>query len=110
MGTRENCLGESVQTRNHSLCFGSKIRKIRLFLQTSVFLYKSGVQGVIHYMYMLLCCMGLFSHNVHVFPGVAVEFGTVMVFSCKQSCWEDGSGFRSERVIVQADPDQDLFS
>ena len=41
---------------------------------------------------------------------VAVEFGTVLVFTCKQSCWEDGAGVRTEHVIVQADPDLDLFS
>ena len=42
--------------------------------------------------------------------GVAVEFGTVLIFTCKQSCWEEGAAFRTEHVIVQADPDQDLFS
>ena len=29
----------------HNLCFGAKIRKIGIPLQTPVFLYKSGVQG-----------------------------------------------------------------
>ena len=32
-----------------SLCFGAKIRKIGILLHTSVLLYKSGVQGGIHY-------------------------------------------------------------
>ena len=30
----------------HNLCFEAKIRKIGILLQTPVFLYKSGVQGV----------------------------------------------------------------
>ena len=32
----------------HNLCFGAKIRKIGIPLQTQVLLYKSGVQGGIH--------------------------------------------------------------
>ena len=39
-------------TSTHNLCFGAKIRKIGIPLQTSVFLYKNGVQGGIHYMDM----------------------------------------------------------
>ena len=40
----------------HNLCFGAKIRKIRkigISLQTPVLLYKSGVQGGIHFTDML---------------------------------------------------------
>ena len=33
----------------HNLCFGAKIRKISIPLHTPVLLYKSGVQGGIHY-------------------------------------------------------------
>ena len=33
----------------HTLCFGAKIRKIGISLQIPVLLYKSGVQGGIHY-------------------------------------------------------------
>ena len=44
MGT----FGEAVLTSTHNLCFGAKIRKISLPLQTPVLLYKSGVQGGIH--------------------------------------------------------------
>ena len=33
----------------HNLCFGAKIRKIGIPLDTPVLLYKSGVQGGIHY-------------------------------------------------------------
>ena len=35
--------GEAVLTSTHNLCFGAKIRKIGIPLQTPVFLYKSGV-------------------------------------------------------------------
>lgn len=44
-----------------------------------------------------------------VFPSLPlVEFGTVLVYSCSQSCWEDKGGnvFRDECVVVQADPDE----
>ena len=33
--------------------------------------------------------------------GAALEFGTVLVFTCSQSCWSRDSGPRSETVIVQ---------
>ena len=36
-------LTEAVLTSTHNLCFGAKIRKIGIPLQTPVFLYKSGV-------------------------------------------------------------------
>ena len=36
---------EAVVTSTHNLCFGAKIRKIGIPLQTPVLLYKSGVQG-----------------------------------------------------------------
>ena len=39
-----------------------------------------------------------------------VEFGTVLVYSCSQSCWEDDlegdAVFREECVVVQPDPDE----
>ena len=37
----------------------------------------------------------------------AVEFGTVLVYSCSASCWEDqaSSVFREETVVVQPDSD-----
>ena len=43
---------EAVLTSTHNLCFGAKIRKIGIPLHTPVLLYKSGVQGGIHYMDM----------------------------------------------------------
>ena len=49
VGTRWNRLGEAVLTITHNLCFGAKIRKTGISLQTPVFLYKSGVQGGIHF-------------------------------------------------------------
>ena len=39
---------EAVLTSTHNLCFGAKIRKIGIPLQTPVLLYKSGIQGGIH--------------------------------------------------------------
>ena len=36
-------LGEAVLTSTHNLCFGAKIRKMGIPLQTPVLLYKSGV-------------------------------------------------------------------
>ena len=39
-------LAEAVLTSTHNLCFGAKIRKIGIPLQTPVFLYKIGVEGV----------------------------------------------------------------
>ena len=40
-------------------------------------------------------------------PAPPVEFGTVLVYSCCKSCWEDvgGAVFREECVLVQAEPD-----
>ena len=39
----------AVLTSTHNLCFGAKIRKIGIPLHTPALLYKSGVQGGIHY-------------------------------------------------------------
>ena len=40
-------------------------------------------------------------------PVHPVEFGTVLVYSCCKSCWEDvgGAVFREECVLVQTEPD-----
>ncbi|XP_010781408.1 programmed cell death protein 2-like [Notothenia coriiceps] len=41
---------------------------------------------------------------------VEVEFGTVLVFTCNNSCWTEDSGSTVEEVcFVQPDPDQKLF-
>ena len=40
---------KAVLTSTHNLCFGAKIIKKDIPLHTPVFLYKSGVQGGIHY-------------------------------------------------------------
>ena len=42
-------LAEAVLMSTHNLCFGAKIRKIGIPPHTPVLLYKSGVQGGIHY-------------------------------------------------------------
>lgn len=41
--------------------------------------------------------------------GPATEFGTVIVFTCKNSCWDDKSTTKQELVLVQPDPDHHLF-
>lgn len=46
--------------------------------------------------------------DVEMNPGL--EFGTVMVFTCRNSCWSSGSTSPVEEFIyLQADPDQKLF-
>ncbi|KAM9496838.1 programmed cell death protein 2-like isoform 5-T5 [Clarias gariepinus] len=41
---------------------------------------------------------------------LAVEFGTVMIYTCRDSCWTSGSSSPIEEFyIVQTDPDQKLF-
>lgn len=52
-----------------------------------------------------------FKHTMYDGEKGRIEFGTVIVFSCSQSCWEsEGSSIRQEFVVVQADPDEDLFN
>ncbi|XP_067135742.1 programmed cell death protein 2-like [Centruroides vittatus] len=43
------------------------------------------------------------------FNGTAVEFGTVIVMTCQQSCWDNDTSFCTELVYVQSDPDESLF-
>lgn len=39
-----------------------------------------------------------------------LEFGTVLVYTCTNSCWKAGSGSTVEELcFVQTDPDQQLF-
>lgn len=41
---------------------------------------------------------------------VELEFGTVLVYTCTNSCWTTGSGAAVEELcFVQTDPDQQLF-
>ncbi|KAJ9575490.1 hypothetical protein L9F63_007648 [Diploptera punctata] len=35
--------------------------------------------------------------------GIHLEFGTVLVFTCRQSCWASADKWREERVIIQAE-------
>ena len=38
-----------------------------------------------------------------------IEFGTVLVFTCSASCWDESSGgFREESVVVQQDADDKI--
>lgn len=30
-----------------------------------------------------------------------VEFGTIIIFTCSKSCWQEGDAARNEHVIVQ---------
>ena len=49
VGTRQNLLAQAILSSTHNVCFGSKIRKIGMSLQTPVFLYKGGVEEGIHF-------------------------------------------------------------
>ncbi|XP_026095083.1 programmed cell death protein 2-like isoform X1 [Carassius auratus] len=41
---------------------------------------------------------------------VSLEFGTVLVYTCRNSCWKSGSAAPVEEfAVVQPDPDQKLF-
>ncbi|KAJ1522354.1 hypothetical protein ONE63_002646 [Megalurothrips usitatus] len=35
--------------------------------------------------------------------GSNIEFGTVLIWTCRQSCWAKGDNVREERIIVQAE-------
>lgn len=35
--------------------------------------------------------------------GSHIEFGTVLIWTCRQSCWASGDYVREERVVVQAE-------
>ena len=56
VGTHLNRLAEAVLTSTHNLCFGAKIRKIGIPLQTPVLLYKSEVKRGIHCTDMFSWC------------------------------------------------------
>ena len=52
--------------------------------------------------------------KLYVGPQDMPEYGTVLVYTCSQSCWEDrvvtgGSRFRREWVFAQPDPDVSLM-
>ena len=39
----------------------------------------------------------------------SIEFGTVLVYTCSKSCWNEAKGgFRTESVFVQTDPDTEV--
>ena len=40
-----------------------------------------------------------------------VEFGTVVVYTCSKSCWDDSCPqLREEQCFVQSDPDESLVN
>jgi len=43
-------------------------------------------------------------------PSNVVEFGTVLVYTCESNCWDDNSSHKFEHVVVQPDPDYQLFN
>ncbi|XP_014681714.1 PREDICTED: programmed cell death protein 2-like [Priapulus caudatus] len=47
--------------------------------------------------------------NQEVKSGSAVEFGTILIYTCQNSCWKDGDVSHEEYVILEADPDQEQF-
>ncbi|KAK2834369.1 hypothetical protein Q7C36_015070 [Tachysurus vachellii] len=48
--------------------------------------------------------------SAHSSSEFAVEFGTVLIFTCRDSCWTSGSTSPIEEfAFVQTDPDQKLF-
>ncbi|KAB5565567.1 hypothetical protein PHYPO_G00243060 [Pangasianodon hypophthalmus] len=49
-------------------------------------------------------------HSAHLSSELAVEFGTVLIYTCRDSCWTSGSSSPVEEFhFVQTDPDQKLF-
>ncbi|KAL4240870.1 programmed cell death protein [Mactra antiquata] len=51
-----------------------------------------------------------FKTGVNQAEGCAIEFGTVILFTCRQSCWkDDDEKLKTENIIVLPDPDQHLF-
>lgn len=56
----------------------------------------------------------MFLAAVSQLSDVEIEFGTVMVFTCSRSCWQDfemtgDDVYREEFCLIEADPDQKLF-
>ncbi|KAF4081229.1 hypothetical protein AMELA_G00159170 [Ameiurus melas] len=48
--------------------------------------------------------------SAHLTSELAVEFGTVLIYTCRDSCWTSGSRSPIEEFhFVQTDPDQKLF-
>lgn len=39
----------------------------------------------------------------------AVEFGTVIVYTCGENCWGYNDLYHEEKIVVLADPDDHLF-
>ncbi|XP_030645782.1 programmed cell death protein 2-like [Chanos chanos] len=60
--------------------------------------------------FQLMPAMVNLLHGADSNSGLALEFGTVLVYTCRSSCWTSGSNVPlQEYIFVQADPDQHLF-
>ena len=44
-----------------------------------------------------------------LFSDSGIEYGTVIMYTCKASCWTDTKSHYYEHVFIQTDPDQHLF-
>ena len=52
--------------------------------------------------------------KLYIGPHEVPEYGTVLVYTCSQSCWEDSvvngeNSFRQEWALVQPDPEESLM-
>ena len=46
----------------------------------------------------------------YLFADYAVEFGTILIFTCTHSCWDkDANNPRTEQCIVQCEKEQFLL-
>ena len=45
--------------------------------------------------------------TVALFSDTKLEFGTVVIYTCVNNCWEDGCKPRHEHLIVQQDTDSE---
>ncbi|CAC5380688.1 TSR4 [Mytilus coruscus] len=41
--------------------------------------------------------------------GTGIEYGTVVIYTCKASCWTESKNCHTEHVFIQSDPDQHLL-
>ncbi|XP_052071347.1 programmed cell death protein 2-like isoform X1 [Mytilus californianus] len=41
--------------------------------------------------------------------GTGIEYGTVVIYTCKASCWTESNNCHTEHVFIQSDPDQHLL-
>ncbi|XP_063444401.1 programmed cell death protein 2-like [Mytilus trossulus] len=41
--------------------------------------------------------------------GIGIEYGTVVIYTCKASCWTESNKGYTEHLFIQSDPDQHLL-